>query len=913
MPTPSILVINAKTIGLSKYKAGQKVWVVSLDPKHGRPFTEGKIIEDTLKHHHFYKVQLTMKNGLSKTTTSLGLKLLLGEMVITDGLTREDERVVTNAVHEARLLHLSLSAMEAVAIGKTAFTAYPVGGGEDAVLRPGSPHGDYLSDSEMKVADLINRCNQRTTSPTQPQAATSTRQVTIQLNELIELQSKVQTAVRGALAARQRMEEDPDLRAFLRPDTATIPPLYQDFLGLPTMKTLTFTLPTLPETRQFDTPLTMVENIGIIEDNWEKEYGIEIQTVWTRMRTCGEYSLERLGRIMGIEHSLRSAEEEESESQEEEDDDRKLTGNQTPRMIQFPSNRNDESSMDESSVLHQQSTLLQPTTAIPAGNLKPPPAASLPMSPPATVQHQQPPMQQPAPTQTRTIPEHLICSAIQQMELTVPSNGYLEPFPTVQNLDVIARRIRGTTFGQICAVPGANVATTTGPPREALKYDHEYVIAYALHLLNTCAFTMAHQTSLNYHATTGVRKNVDWFAVKSSELPHVVNGYYTASSLMHAAIGRVNINTTVQQDKLMALLTTLTNCGIGVTDGTFLHRCAYSMDIETVTKMFCGRAPTEEAWGMASAIIQEGKFGKQSQKNLKGKPPKGVLPILIKYWLPHYDHTQHLVFPSDTPYTEEQLVAVPSESEQIRRYREERARRLRTKKASPSQSRFTLREVAVRNEQDASVSYAPSIGTTTWATRQSEIRQADIKTFMTPTKIATTQPAEIIEINTSDSVPVIQQQTPERAAPPVTTTTATTTVQPTILPELEKEVVDEGKDGISEMNLEIRTDDTETVPEPEEDAIVQHAGQETDNIEPAVVLTETVLPQPATPQQNIDQTLIDTPAPMEREAAEALGVLALTRRERSVRESETRVRRSTPTTSPPTMTKRRKITRRRYN
>jgi hypothetical protein len=909
MPTPSILVINAKTIGLSKYKAGQKVWVVSLDPKHGRPFTEGKIIDDTLKQQHFYKVQLTMKNGLSKNTTPLGLKLLLGEMVITDGLTRDDERVVTNAVHEARLLHLSLSAMEAVAIGKTAFTAYPVGGGEDAVLRPGSPHGNYLSDAEMKVADLINRCNQRTTSPIQPQVPTSTRQATVQLNELIEVQNRVRTAVRGALAAKQRMEEDPDLRAFLRPDAATIPPLYQDFLELPTMKT--FALPTLPETRQFDTPLTMIENIGTIEDIWETEHGIDIQTVWTRMRTCGEYSLERLGRIMGIEHSLRSAEDEESESQEEEDDDRKLAGNQTPRLIQFPSNRNDESSMDESSVQYQQSTLLQPTTVIPTGNLKPPPAASLPIAPPTATQHRQSPMQQPAPTQTRKIPEHLICSAIRQMELTVPSNGYLEPFPTVQNLEQIARRIRGTTFGQICAVPGAQVATTTGPPREALRYDHEYVIAYALHLLNTCAFTMAHQTSLRYDATTGVKKNVDWFAVKSSELPHVINGYYTASSLMHAAIGRVNLNTTVQQDKLMALLTTLTNCGIGVTDGTFLHRCAHTMDLEMVTRMFCGRAPTDEAWGMASEIIKKGKFGKQSQKNLKGKPPKGVLPINIRYWLPHYDHTQHLVFPSDTPYTEEQLVVVASESEQIRAYREKRESQRLAKKASPSQSRLTLREAASRHEQDASVSYAQSIGTTTWATRQSEIRQSDIKSFMTPTKTAPTQPTEIIEINTSDSVPITQQQPPEEAAPPVTTTT---TIQPTILPEMEKDVFAERKDDISYTNMEIRTEDTETIPDPVEDVIAHQAGQETDRTTPAAILTETVLPQPATPQQNIDQILVDTPAPMEREAAEALGVLALTRRDRPTRESETRKRRSTPTPptpSPPTkQMKRRKVTRR---
>jgi hypothetical protein len=56
MPSPTILVINAKTLGLSSYKTGDKVWVVSLDSKFGRPFVVRKITDDRLKTSDFYQV-----------------------------------------------------------------------------------------------------------------------------------------------------------------------------------------------------------------------------------------------------------------------------------------------------------------------------------------------------------------------------------------------------------------------------------------------------------------------------------------------------------------------------------------------------------------------------------------------------------------------------------------------------------------------------------------------------------------------------------------------------------------------------------------------------------------------------------------------------------------------------------------
>jgi hypothetical protein len=92
-----ILAINAKTLGLSNYKAGNKVWIVTLDPKFGLPFVEGTITDDKRQASNLYTVQLTLKDRLSSKTTPQGLQRLLGEMLILDGLTREDERVVTRS------------------------------------------------------------------------------------------------------------------------------------------------------------------------------------------------------------------------------------------------------------------------------------------------------------------------------------------------------------------------------------------------------------------------------------------------------------------------------------------------------------------------------------------------------------------------------------------------------------------------------------------------------------------------------------------------------------------------------------------------------------------------------------------------------------------------------------------------
>jgi hypothetical protein len=104
MSSPNTIDLAVKTLGLSSYKIGNKVWLVSLDPKFSRTFVERKLIDDTLKNDHFYNVECTLKKKLSEKATPHGLDRALGEMIVLNGLTRDDERAVTIAAHEALML-----------------------------------------------------------------------------------------------------------------------------------------------------------------------------------------------------------------------------------------------------------------------------------------------------------------------------------------------------------------------------------------------------------------------------------------------------------------------------------------------------------------------------------------------------------------------------------------------------------------------------------------------------------------------------------------------------------------------------------------------------------------------------------------------------------------------------------------
>jgi hypothetical protein len=57
MPSPNNIALAVKMLGMSSYKTRNKVWLVSLYPKLGRPFVKGKVIDNTFKDNHFYKVK----------------------------------------------------------------------------------------------------------------------------------------------------------------------------------------------------------------------------------------------------------------------------------------------------------------------------------------------------------------------------------------------------------------------------------------------------------------------------------------------------------------------------------------------------------------------------------------------------------------------------------------------------------------------------------------------------------------------------------------------------------------------------------------------------------------------------------------------------------------------------------------
>jgi hypothetical protein len=81
---------------------------VSLDPNFSRPFITSTVTNDTKSDDILYKVECAWKEGLSGRITALDMEKVLGGMVILDDIKRDDERVATNAVHEARRLRMSL-------------------------------------------------------------------------------------------------------------------------------------------------------------------------------------------------------------------------------------------------------------------------------------------------------------------------------------------------------------------------------------------------------------------------------------------------------------------------------------------------------------------------------------------------------------------------------------------------------------------------------------------------------------------------------------------------------------------------------------------------------------------------------------------------------------------------------------
>jgi hypothetical protein len=186
---------------------------------------------------------------------------------------------------------------------------------------------------------------------------------------------------------------------------------------------------------------------------------------------------------------------------------------------------------------------------------------------------------------------------------------------------------------------------------------------------------MAYKTTLDHYGLTGSKRHSPWYAVKATALPHVINGYYTVSSLMHAITGRHFSDVAPQQNKFVALLTTITHCSVCATDGTFLDQCSqdpnrvshtHAMDVDKFRKILCGRPPIETIWPGVHEIIAQGSFARMTSK-VKNRD-MGVLPLNLKNWLPNYNHTRHIMLPSPTLYTADELIVVPSENAQIQAY-----------------------------------------------------------------------------------------------------------------------------------------------------------------------------------------------------------------------------------------------------
>jgi hypothetical protein len=236
------------------------------------------------------------------------------------------------------------------------------------------------------------------------------------------------------------------------------------------------------------------------------------------MRYCSDYTktvIQRQSLPQELElHQHGTVKESDNK---EVDDDETPEGNQKTSSITYQHHGNDEISIEKSWThgVSQQPTCNR-KVAVAAPEKLPPamPTAKLP----------------PANTRTTT-PQYssgllpIVSSAIPHNRLIIPSSGYLDPLPTIHNLAEISDRIKKKTFGHTCAVPGANVRTETEPPREALTYAEDYIIAYALHLLNVVSHSRVYKTTLDYYALPGIKRHIPWYAVKTSELPDVIHGY----------------------------------------------------------------------------------------------------------------------------------------------------------------------------------------------------------------------------------------------------------------------------------------------------------------------------------------------------------------------------------------------------
>jgi hypothetical protein len=159
MSYSNIVSIRAKTTGFHRYNPTTNVWLVTIDPRVARPFVTA-IVDKGPDDDGYYDLSMRRKEGCSYKVPRN--TRFLGEFVVLDGLSRDDERVLTGVVNDVRLLHASISAVHSAPFGTDTFQYYPPTSIELDTFRQSNTFEDTLLDGQVRTLDLISRCNRRT-------------------------------------------------------------------------------------------------------------------------------------------------------------------------------------------------------------------------------------------------------------------------------------------------------------------------------------------------------------------------------------------------------------------------------------------------------------------------------------------------------------------------------------------------------------------------------------------------------------------------------------------------------------------------------------------------------------------------------------------------------------------------------
>jgi hypothetical protein len=779
-----------KTLGATTYQINNKVWLVSLDPKFSRPFVTATVIDGN--HEKGYTLDCEYAHGLSPKIPT-NSTTFLSEMLIVNDLPRSEERAITNLVHEARMLRMALEVRNAAGIGYAAFTHYPIDNGEEEALRPEFPADTFYDDAKYKLIDAIIQANIKP-HPTQ---STKIKQVTVEVPLIRGIQRHIKTNYVDKIEGlKELIRRDPQMSKFVDQKLLEMPEMYDDIMKV--APTLTINVPSTSNDDTGKTTIIVEPDITVIKRSWETKYKIrnpnldltfEITNLPQQPEPSEELHVQRQRLDERHENIMMQTKEPPTpqslykyqpdsydEDEKEQDMDRKMS----PVAYGQP--------MGELEQSHSSGSDLEDSVTI-----------SVPERPVRTAMY------------NRTwvdLPRDIIGCSIRQMKVATPTHGYLEPFPTTKNMGEIARRIKETTFGQICQVPGEDVATITDPPREALTSDTDFIVAYALHLLSVVATNASERTTLQHYK----QPPTPWYAVKQNALPHIINGYYTASSLMHSVTGKFKTPSYDQQDKFSALITTISNCCVGVTDATYQHRCAepgqyHSMSLDTIRKIMCGRPSAESVWSEVYETIRYGKFTSMNSRAQGGKV-YGQLSSALKYWLPNYNQTKLILLSSSRPYSDEQLVVVPSEKEQIAV-----ARATRRRQAPIRQLPNVVRQIVPSHtsQQSSTTSYRSPTNTTSPTgtsrpTKTTTYTTEGPRLFATPMKspdrievinIATTDTMKPTNVDESTSIDETRIENANTIETMVTETgTASPTPTTTVMNEQPAGIEEEGTDTV---------------------------------------------------------------------------------------------------------------------